>query len=137
MSGGPGTKNPERWSAENWSLNVFAELAYDLRSYQLSGPEWIRPQRYNITAKLPAGATKEQFRAMLQNLLAERFNMQVHHDTKEMPLFNSWLRRTVPGSTMPSPAYQRIRDRRHLGRTVHSTVKDFPRFRTVTNRQWH
>jgi len=44
-------------------------------------------ERFDITAKIPQGAAKEQFRVMMQNLLKERFKLEVHHEQKEMPGF--------------------------------------------------
>ena len=40
-----------------------------------------------MVAKVPEGATKEQFRLMLQNLLAERFKLKAHRETKELPIY--------------------------------------------------
>jgi uncharacterized protein (TIGR03435 family) len=86
-TGGPGTKDPERYNAENVSLQNLVMNAYDVKPYQITAPEWINNARFNVTAKVAAGATKEQFRQMLQNLLAERFGMKVHWETKEMPIY--------------------------------------------------
>jgi len=44
-------------------------------------------ENYDVTARVPFGATKEQFQLMLQNLLAERFGLQVHRETKEIPTY--------------------------------------------------
>jgi uncharacterized protein (TIGR03435 family) len=41
-------------------------------------------QRFDLRATVPKGATKEQFRLMLQNLLAERFKLKIHHETREI-----------------------------------------------------
>jgi uncharacterized protein (TIGR03435 family) len=57
--------------------------AYDLKAYQISGPGWLEMERYEIAAKVPAGATKEQVNVMWQNLLAERFGVKLHHESKE------------------------------------------------------
>jgi uncharacterized protein (TIGR03435 family) len=57
--------------------------AYDLKIYQVSGPGWLDTERYDVVAKVPPGATKEQVRVMWQNLLAERFGLVLHHEPKE------------------------------------------------------
>ncbi len=57
--------------------------AYDLETYQINGPAWMNSERYDIVAKVPAGATKEQVGAMWQNLLAERFGVELHHEPRE------------------------------------------------------
>ena len=81
--GGPGTRDPERLHFENMPMRELLIMAYDLDQYQLSGASWLSSQAYDIDAKIQPGATKEQFHAMLQNLLAERFSLKVHHETKE------------------------------------------------------
>ena len=50
-------------------------------------PKWLDSERFDIVAKIPKGTTKEQFQLMLQNLLAERFKLTVHHETKELPKY--------------------------------------------------
>jgi uncharacterized protein (TIGR03435 family) len=61
--------------------------AYQVQSNQVSGPDWIATQRFDIMAKLPAGATKDQTNEMLQSLLEERFKMTLHRETKDHPVF--------------------------------------------------
>jgi len=57
--------------------------AYDLKTYQVTGPAWMDTERYDVVVKVPVGATKEQVSVMWQNLLAERFGLKVHHEPKE------------------------------------------------------
>jgi uncharacterized protein (TIGR03435 family) len=60
--------------------------SYRIRANQLVGPEWLTatpPQLFEIDAKMPAGATRDQVPAMLQALLAERFKLVTHKGTKE------------------------------------------------------
>jgi len=86
--GGPGTGDPTRFTCNNCSLFQLITMAYNIRPYQLSGgPNWLGSERFEVTAKIPAGATKEQFRVMLQNLLAERFKLVVHQEKKDLPMF--------------------------------------------------
>src|SRR3954451_10262547 len=87
MSGGPGTPDPGRINFENVSLKNVIMRAYNVKGYQISGPSWLDSERFDITAKVPAGATKEQFQLMLQNLLAERFKLQLHRESKQMPVY--------------------------------------------------
>ena len=88
FNGGPGTKDPERFIAENISFLNLVMSAYDLKPYQVQGPGWMSTERYNVTAKVPAGATKDQFRVMLRGLLAERFALKVHRETREMLVYS-------------------------------------------------
>jgi uncharacterized protein (TIGR03435 family) len=87
MSGGPGTPDPGRFACENFDLASLIMLAYDLPSYRLSAPSWMRDAKFDIVANVPSGSTKEQFRLMQQNQLAERFQLKTHWETKEMQVY--------------------------------------------------
>jgi uncharacterized protein (TIGR03435 family) len=81
------TVTDSRIDLRSASLADMVTLAYRLKPYQLSGPDWIRSERYDVLATYPAGATKEQMPEMLQALLAERFKLVVRRETKEMPVY--------------------------------------------------
>jgi uncharacterized protein (TIGR03435 family) len=66
----------------NFSLKGLVRDAYKVELYQINAPEWLGSQCYDLAAKLPDGASKEQIPAMLQALLAERFRMTVHKEIK-------------------------------------------------------
>lgn len=87
MTGGPGTPDPGRIAYLNIPLRRVLLAAYDVSNYQISAPDWFNSLRYDITATLPAGATKGQFQAMLRNLLASRFQMASHMEAKELPIY--------------------------------------------------
>lgn len=88
MHGGPGTDDPGRLTITNLNLADLITYAYDVKRSQISGaPAWLETERFEITAKVPAGATKAQTRTMLQSLLAERFKLAVHQETKEMAMY--------------------------------------------------
>jgi uncharacterized protein (TIGR03435 family) len=71
----------------NTTLSSVLLLAYDLKPYQIECPDWMRSQEYDISATAPQGTNKEQVRAMLQTLLAERFRMKVRRETRERPIY--------------------------------------------------
>ena len=87
-TGGPGTTSPGIWTCQNLPIGALITMAYDLRRYQFSPPDWMRLGRFEISAKIPLGTTKEQFRLMQQNLLAERFKLVLHRESKEMPIYD-------------------------------------------------
>jgi uncharacterized protein (TIGR03435 family) len=68
------------------SLKELIVYAYKVKPYQISGPAWLNTERFDIMAKLPDGATKADVPKMLQALLAERFKLAVHRDSKEQPV---------------------------------------------------
>ncbi len=94
--GGPGTDDPGLWTCENCDLSWFLSLGFGLMDYQLSVPDWIRFNKFNVSAKISPGTTPEQFHAMIQNLLAERFKLQFHYQKKEMPMFELVVARGGP-----------------------------------------
>ena len=69
------------------SLAELIPMAYRVKSYQVSGPGWMPQQRFDIKAKMPEGATREQVPEMLQALLAERFKLTIHRETKEHSIY--------------------------------------------------
>jgi Protein of unknown function (DUF3738) len=68
MQGGPGTSDPETLTINSLPLRSIVLRAYGVQPYQLSGPGWIATSRYDIKAKVPAGATKEQFNCKTRKL---------------------------------------------------------------------
>jgi uncharacterized protein (TIGR03435 family) len=88
IGGGPGSNDPGRMTITNLTLRDLVTFAYGVKRSQISGgPGWLDTERFDITAKVPQGATKEQMKVMLQNLLADRFQLALHHETKEMAMY--------------------------------------------------
>jgi uncharacterized protein (TIGR03435 family) len=87
MRGGPGTPDPGQITYTNVSIKNVLTNAYNVKGYQIQGPDWLDSVRFDIAAKVPQGTTKDQMRLMLQSLLAERFKLTLHHTTKEMPMY--------------------------------------------------
>ena len=82
------------FSATNTSLMNYMRFAFkDIKlAYQatpdLAGaPAWIRTDQYNIEAKAQGNPTKDQMRLMMQSLMAERFKLTVHHETRQLPVY--------------------------------------------------
>jgi len=73
----------DRLTVRNISLLRSLQWAYDFKEYQVSGPDWMRTERYDIEAKAPGPASETQMRRMLQPLLTERFQMSLRRETKE------------------------------------------------------
>ena len=60
--------------------------AYQVKPYQISGPDWLDQQQFDIIAKYPEGATKDDAPRMLQSLLEDRFKLKVHKSNEERPV---------------------------------------------------
>lgn len=63
-------------------LSELIRMAYDVHGYQVSGPSWMVDRKWDIVAKLPEGTTRDQIPRMLQVLLAERFGLRAHRETR-------------------------------------------------------
>lgn len=101
--GGPGSKEAGRWMCENMSLQDLILMAYDIQPLQLTGPGWLNQARFNIVARIPAGATKPEFRQMLQTLLGERFRLKLHRERKEGPGYDLVVAKNGPKLTVSKP----------------------------------
>ena len=86
LRGGPGTNSPGELSGAA-TLRALILRAYDLKDYQLAGPNWMDSERYEITAKIPVGAGKADVARMLQALLVERFHLELRRETRELPVY--------------------------------------------------
>jgi uncharacterized protein (TIGR03435 family) len=89
VRGGPGTSDPGRFNISyGQPLKPIIAKAYDVPVDQIAGPSWLDDvpgNLYTITATMSPDVTHEQFLLMLQDLLAERFHLALHHETRDFP----------------------------------------------------
>jgi len=78
------------------SLNDLIAYAYKMRRYEISGPEWLVTDRFDIAARLPDGATKDDVPEMLRALLAERFKLATHREMSEQPVLGLVIGKSGP-----------------------------------------
>jgi uncharacterized protein (TIGR03435 family) len=77
-----------RFDAVNSTMQALMRYAYDVRDFQIeAAPRWFDLARYDVVAKAPRNASTPEFRAMVQRLLAERFALLLHRDTRELPVY--------------------------------------------------
>jgi uncharacterized protein (TIGR03435 family) len=81
------TADHGRLTYTNVSLQDCILAAYAIKPYQLSGPAWLDSDRYDIAAKAADAAPEPQLMLMLQTLLAERFQLKTHHESKELSVY--------------------------------------------------
>jgi uncharacterized protein (TIGR03435 family) len=94
--GGPGAKDPGLLNCVNMSASNLLMKAYDVQRFRLSAPDWMDSARFDITAKIPPETTMDQFRLMQQNLLAERFKLLLHHETRDLPIYELSVAKNGP-----------------------------------------
>jgi uncharacterized protein (TIGR03435 family) len=81
------SEDPGRITYLNTTLIPVLTRAYQVKRRQINGPAWLDSEKYDIVATIPKGALKEQIPAMLQSLLAERFKMTVHMQTRQEKIY--------------------------------------------------
>lgn len=69
------------------SLSDLIRTAYEVKAFQVSGPDWMGSTRFDIVAKIPDGVPKEQIPAMLKSLLIERFKLTTHTEKREHSVY--------------------------------------------------
>jgi uncharacterized protein (TIGR03435 family) len=71
----------------NTSLLLCLQRAYDMKAYQISGPDWMSSARFDINARSPAPATTDAVLTMWQALLVDRFKIKLHRETRALPMY--------------------------------------------------
>ena len=111
----------ERLTATGVTLHGLIREAYGVEDDQISGaPNWLNSERYDIEAKADKSVADElqklsfdqrlvEYRRMLQALLADRFQLTLHRETKELPVYaliiakkGPKLQETHPGDNDPT-----------------------------------
>jgi bla regulator protein blaR1 len=92
---GPGdvyVSNGGRFGARNLPLIAYLDFAYKVSDNQEQFllpqlPEWVSTTRFDIQATAQGNPTKDQMRLMMQSLLADRFKLSVHYETRQVPVY--------------------------------------------------
>ena len=83
------------FEAYNVTLGSIIRLAYGLKDFQTVGaPEWVDTDRFDIQARGPQGAAEKEAPQRLQSLLAERFALKAHRETRNGQIYALVLART-------------------------------------------
>jgi uncharacterized protein (TIGR03435 family) len=87
-SSGHEAASPDRLDLQCYTVSALIQMAYG-RDVEISGgPQWLDSERYDIDAKTETGRSQEAMRGpMLQALLADRFQLKVHRESKEVPVY--------------------------------------------------
>jgi uncharacterized protein (TIGR03435 family) len=79
--------DPGRLTCTNVPLKRYLTAAWALKDYQLSAPDWMNDERYDVTATMPAGTPTAEVLTMLQGLLTDRFRLASHKETRELSVY--------------------------------------------------
>jgi len=100
---------PKRYVGSSLSLRTLIYAAYGIpygrRDYLAGGPDWMDSERFDVEGKVEYGAIppdlsvqdrNDQIRLMLQMLLAERFQLRVHREIKDVPVYDMVVAKNGP-----------------------------------------
>src|SRR6266699_4795196 len=90
--------SPGRLVATNSSLDECIRWAYDAKEYQIAGPNWLNSDEasYDIEAKAPPDTPAKQIRLMMRTLLAERFKLVLHRESRVLPVYSLVVAKNGP-----------------------------------------
>jgi uncharacterized protein (TIGR03435 family) len=84
-------------TTENAPLRLLMQNAYGVQAFQISGgPSWIQSEGYNIEAKGDGKASHAQILLMLRSLLEDRFQLKIHREIRELPVYALTVAKSGP-----------------------------------------
>lgn len=106
-----------RYELHNATMVDLIRTAYGIEAEKVAGgPNWLELDRYTVIAKAPNGTSADAVKGMLKSLLAERFKLAVHEDTRPLTAFHMTViggkhkmkeaAGTAPGGCQPAPPQQ-------------------------------
>jgi uncharacterized protein (TIGR03435 family) len=134
-TGGPGTADPGMFRCSKCSLATLIVKAFNLQPYQFPGRTSFTDNTYEIMAKIPTGASTEEFSAMLQNLLEDRFGLTWRFQEKKLKGYRLVIARDGPkltestGASLPPASGQhrsgQAESHNHSGPVVFGTSANY------------
>jgi uncharacterized protein (TIGR03435 family) len=116
----------------NVNLKEIIAQAYKVQEYQVSGPGFILTERFDIVAQFPPHTDGNRIPPMLQALLADRFKLTTHRETKELPIYSLVVAKGGPkfkaADSSPHMSVDSSRSHWHVTATV--TMQRFAEFLT-------
>ncbi|MGH9472785.1 MAG: TIGR03435 family protein [Terriglobales bacterium] len=103
-TGGPGTGDPSLFRCSHYSLANLLARAFQMDNGQISGPPWMNFEMFDVQARVPRGATRRDLRAMLRDMLIERFALVEHRETRDVKEFKLVIAKGGPKLSASSAA---------------------------------
>jgi len=88
------------------TLKTLLMFAYDVKDFQIVGPGWLGDERFAVEATMLADTTQDQTRAMLRNLIADRFKTEIHRENRPLPIYSLVIAKSglkLPKTPPPRP----------------------------------
>jgi uncharacterized protein (TIGR03435 family) len=80
-------KDAVKLTMVNVNMQSCIQTAYGVKAYQIVGPDWLKSEFYDIVGTVPEHVSREKVAPMLQTLLADRFKLALHRETKVLPIY--------------------------------------------------
>ncbi len=68
-------------------LKDLIATAYEIKTYQIAGPDWLDSERFDVHATIPVGSSMSEVPMMLRTLLEDRFKLKAHFEKKNQPVY--------------------------------------------------
>jgi uncharacterized protein (TIGR03435 family) len=123
-------RDARRFFTQNTSLKWLIRWAYGLNDKQIvGGPAWLDVDRFDVTGQIEGAKspTDPEWRVAMQKLLADRFQLQFHHDSRDMPAFVLTVVRGGEKLTKSDPEKDKepvISIGGNVGQTMHAFARD-------------
>lgn len=88
-----------RFTATGITLKALIQRAWDVKDFQITGgPGWVNSGQFDVIAKAPAGEniSGTELDRMIQSMLRERFHLEIHRETKDMPIYSLVVAKSGP-----------------------------------------
>jgi uncharacterized protein (TIGR03435 family) len=98
-----------RFTATSVTVRALIQRAWDIKDFQITGgPGWIDSELFDVIAKAPpTGAVSgPELDLMIQSLLRERFHLEIHRETKDMPIYSLLVAKSGPKLTPTTASMQ-------------------------------
>jgi uncharacterized protein (TIGR03435 family) len=82
-----GSTSDTQFRIAGLTIRDYISMGYSVKLNQISGPDWITTDRFDIAATLPEGSRPDQVPSMMQTLLEDRFELKTHREKKEFPVY--------------------------------------------------
>jgi uncharacterized protein (TIGR03435 family) len=83
------SRNGRRFATTNTNLKYLIQWAWNLQAKQVAGPEWMDQARFDVVGEMSGAGTPtdHEWKAALQKLLIDRFQLKLHHESREMAAY--------------------------------------------------
>jgi uncharacterized protein (TIGR03435 family) len=98
-----------RFTATSITLKALIQRAWDVKDFQITGgPGWVNAELFDVTAKAPTSGVINgpELDQMIQSMLRERFHLEIHRETKDMPIYSLLVAKSGPKLTPTTATMQ-------------------------------